>query len=292
METRVLRYYLAVVAEGNISAAANALHITQPTLSRQIKELEEELDVTLFYRKGKTIELTKEGRYLAEHAKDIVRLIDKTTSNINQSEEIYGEVNLGLAESIAIQKIAHTIKSITESYSEIKYNLYSGNAEQIMEKLENGLLDFGVVIEPTNKIEYETLSLKASDQWGILTRKDSEFEGLTTIEPNMILHKPLMISVQRGVETMIANLLNVNKDHLNIIVRYNLLYNAALLVKEGVGHAITIDGIINTDNTDLKFIPFNPSIQSELSLIWKKDKPLSEASKVFLEEMKNFLLNE
>ena len=221
-----------------------------------------------------------------------MRLINKTTSNINQSEEIYGEVNLGLAESIAIQKIAHTIKSITESYSEIKYNLYSGNAEQIMEKLENGLLDFGVVIEPTNKVEYETLSLKATDQWGILTRKDSEFEGLTTIEPSMILHKPLMISVQRGVETMIANLLNVNKDHLNIIVRYNLLYNAALLVKEGVGHAITIDGIINTDNTDLKFIPFNPSIQSELSLIWKKDKPLSEASKVFLEEMKYFLLNE
>nr|WP_263314562.1 LysR family transcriptional regulator [Mammaliicoccus sp. Marseille-Q6498] len=289
METRVLRYYLAVVSEGNISSAAKLLHITQPTLSRQIKDLEEELGVQLFLRKGKYLELTKEGIYLAEQARDIVRLVDKTTTNINKSNEIYGEIMIGMAESQSIKKIGQAIKNIREEHSKIHFDLYSGNAEQIIEQLESGLLDFGVVIEPINKIEYSSLSLDSFDEWGILTRQDSEFKNVDKITSDMIPGKQFMISSQNGVKTMLASLLNIKEADLNVVVKYNLLYNASLLVEAGVGHAICIDGLINTDENNLTFIPFDPPIKSSLSIIWKKDKPLSEASQYFLEHLKKEL---
>lgn len=286
MENRVLRYFLTIVSEGNISAAANLLHITQPTLSRQIKDLENELGVTLFQRNGRYMSLTKEGHYLAEQARNIIGLVDKTVSNIQLSQDIYGEVTIGIAESKVITHVIKTMKCLRMNHKNIKFDTYSGNGEQILEKLDNGLLDFGIVVEPINKLNYESLPLAESDTWGVLTKVDSDFKDVSHITADMLKDQPLIISKQDGVKTMIANMVNIDVAELNIVATYNLLYNASLMVKEGLGHAICLDGIINTDNTDLRFITFNPQITSNLSMIWKKDKPLSQAAQLFLDMLR------
>lgn len=291
MENRVLRYFLAVVAEGNISAAAKLLHITQPTLSRQIKDLEEELSVKLFNRKGKYLELTSEGHYLASKARDIIDLVDKTTSNITH-KEIFGEVHIGMAESSSIKPIAKAIKVLRKEHNQIIFDTFSGNAEQILEKINDGVIDFGVIIEPINKINYDSISLNRTDVWGILTTHDSEFKDMDKMSAESIINKPLIISRQQGVKKMILNELDLEDAQLNIVAKYNLLYNASIMVEECVGHALCLGGIVNTYNTSLKFIPFQQDITSKLSVVWKKEKPLSVPAQLFLNQLKEILNSE
>ncbi|MFL1420486.1 LysR family transcriptional regulator [Staphylococcus ureilyticus] len=291
MENRVLRYFLAVVAEGNISAAAKLLHITQPTLSRQIKDLEEELSVTLFNRKGKYLELTREGHYLASKARDIINLVDKTTSNITH-KEVFGEVHIGMAESSSIKPIARAIKALRKEYNQIIFDTFSGNAEQILEKINDGIIDFGVIIEPINKVDYDSIALNRTDVWGVLTKHDSEFKDMDKISAESIINKPLIISRQQGVKKMILNELDLEDVQLNVVAKYNLLYNASIMVEEGVGHALCLGGIVNTHNTSLRFVPFQQNIKSSLSVVWKKEKPLSISAQLFLNQLKEILKGE
>lgn len=289
MENRVLRYFLTVVSEGNISAAAKLLHVTQPTLSRQLKGLEDELGVTLFERKGKYMSLTEEGRYLAEQAKNIIHLVDATTANLVKSHDIYGTVTIGMAESQAVSTIAQAIKGVQQAYHHTKFQLHSGNAEQIIDQLDSGLLDFGVIVEPINKVDYDTLSLPYQDVWGVLTRRDSTLAQYDTVTGKQIEGLPLLVSAQEGTTRMLTNSMDVEATALDVIAEYNLLYNASLLVEEGVGHAVCLDGIINTVDTELCFVPFAPKITSNLSIIWKRGKPLSTAAQVFLDQLKAIL---
>lgn len=288
MENRVLRYFLAIVSEGNLTSAAKLLHITQPTLSRQIKELEEELSVTLFNRKGKYMELTREGYYLANKARDIITLVDQTTSSIKH-KEVYGEVSIGMAESKSIKQIAKAMRAVREEQDQVYFDTFSGNAEQILEKIDNGVIDFGVIVEPINKVNYDSISLNEDDTWGVLTTKTSVLGHLEQISAKDLIAKPLIISRQQGVQRMIANMLDLDDTDLSIIGKYNLLYNASLMVKEGVGHAICLEGIINTSETNLKFIPFEEQISSSLSLIWKKEKSLSTPAQLLLNKVKENL---
>lgn len=289
MENRVLRYFLTVVSERNISAAAKLLHVTQPTLSRQLMALEEELGVTLFERKGRHITLTKEGCYLAEQAKNIINLVDITTTNLAKSHDIYGTVTIGMAESQAVKDIAKAIKDVQQTYQHAKFQIHSGNAEQIIDQLDSGLLDFGLVVEPINKSDYESLPLVYQDVWGVLTRKDSSLAELDAITGEQLAGLPLIVSAQHGTTPMLASRFEIDDTALRIVAEYNLLYNASLLVAEGVGHAVTLDGIINTVDTELTFVPFDPKITSNLSLIWKRGKPLSTTAQVFLESLKEIL---
>lgn len=288
MENRVLRYFLAVVSEGNLTSAAKLLHITQPTLSRQIKELEEELSVTVFNRKGKYMELTREGYYLANKARDIINLVDQTTSSIKH-KEVYGEVSIGMAESKSIKQIAKAMRAVRQEQDQVYFDTFSGNAEQILEKIDNGVIDFGVIVEPINKVNYDSISLNEDDTWGVLTMKNSELGHLEQISAKDLIAKPLIISRQQGVQRMIANMLDLDDADLSIIGKYNLLYNASLMVKEGVGHAICLEGIINTSETNLKFIPFEEQITSSLSLIWKKEKSLSTPAQLLLNKVRENL---
>ncbi|UXR78481.1 MULTISPECIES: LysR family transcriptional regulator [unclassified Staphylococcus] len=289
MENRVLRYFLTVVSEGNISAAAQLLHVTQPTLSRQLKGLEEELGVILFKRKGKHMTLTQEGRYLAEQAKNILNLVDATTSNLAKSHDMYGNVTIGLAESRAVISIAKAIKEVQETYANTRFHIQSGNAQQVLEQLDSGLLDYGVIVEPINKVEYETLSLNDEDIWGVLTQKNGPFAHCTRVTAEQLIGIPLIVSAQQGTTRMLANQLELDEASLDIVAQYNLLYNASLLVQENVGHAVTLDGIINTTGTELIFLPLEPKITSKLSIIWKRGKPLSNSAQFFLEKLKSIL---
>ncbi|AJG91811.1 LysR family transcriptional regulator [Bacillus anthracis] len=284
MDIRVLRYFIAVATQENISAAANALHLSQPTLSRQLNNLEEELGTTLFVRGNRKITLTDEGMFLLDRAKEIVDLVEKTEANFNQKSEIIsGEIHIGAGETEAMQFIAQTIKKVVAHHPNIKFHLYSGNADDITTKLDSGLLDFGIVIEPANKQKYDYLKLPATDVWGVLMRKDSPLAEKAYIHPTDLLNKPLIISRQTAVSNELSGWLGEEIENLNVISTYNLLYNASLLVKENIGYALCIDKLINTsEESTLCFRPLSPKLEAGLNILWKKHQTFSNATKVFL----------
>ncbi|TKI82534.1 LysR family transcriptional regulator [Bacillus mycoides] len=284
MDIRVLRYFIAVATQENISAAANSLHLSQPTLSRQLNSLEEELGTTLFIRGNRKITLTDEGMFLLERAKEIVDLVEKTEANFNQpSEIINGEIHIGAGETEAMQFIAQTIKKVVAHHPGIKFHLYSGNADDITTKLDSGLLDFGIVIEPANKQKYDYLKLPATDVWGVLMRKDSPLAEKAYIHPTNLLNKPLIISRQTAVSNELSGWLGEEIENLNVIGTYNLLYNASLLVKENIGYALCIDKLMNTsEESTLCFRPLSPKLEAGLNILWKKHQAFSSATKIFL----------
>ncbi|MFK4415535.1 MULTISPECIES: LysR family transcriptional regulator [Bacillus] len=289
MEIRVLRYFIAVANEESISAAAKQLHLSQPTLSRQLKDLEMELETDLFIRGNRKISLTEEGKYLFKKAKEIVDLADKTEANLKDSKEmISGEVYIGAGETEAMHLIAKTLKVLIKDYPNIRFHLYSGNADDIKSKLDSGLLDFGVVIEPTDKQKYEYAQLPAKDTWGVLMCKDSPLSDKQVISPVDLIDKPLFISRQSTVSNELTGWFGESIDNLNIVATYNLLYNAALMVEEGIGYALCIDKIINTSgNSKLCFKPLQPKLEANLNIIWKKNQVFSNAAHAFTNQLRN-----
>lgn len=291
MDIRVLRYFLAVAEEGNITAAAGRLHVTQPTLSRQLKELESELNTTLFERGNRKIRLTAEGQFLFQKAKEMVSLMDKTITNFNKDKEIIGgDIFIGAGETRAMAGIAQAISELREAYPAVHVHMYSGNADEVKEKLDSGLLDFGIVIEPTDKEKYDFLQLGVTDTWGLLMRKDHPLAEKESIPATDLVDLPLLVSRQTTVSNEFSGWMNLHQEQLHIIGTYNLLFNAALMVEEGVGCALCIEGIINTTgNSILCFRPLTPSLGAPLHIIWKKNQVFSTASRAFLEKFKRNL---
>ncbi|WP_152658452.1 LysR family transcriptional regulator [Oceanobacillus sp. CFH 90083] len=288
MEIRLLRYFIAVANEQNISAAAQSLHISQPTLSRQLSDLEDELGTTLFIRGNRKITLTEEGIFLLTKAKEIVGLVDKTEANFNQPEElISGEIYIGGGETEAMHFIAKTLKDLRKDHPAIQFHLYSGNADDIRDKLENGLLDFGIVIEPTDKQKYDYIQLPAQDVWGVLMRKDSPLSHNQSIQASDLIDKPLIISRQTTVDNELSGWLGQNVKDLNITGTYNLLYNASRMVEADLGYALCIDKLINTSgDSNLCFKPLSPKLTASLNIIWKKHQIFSNAANKFLDQIR------
>ncbi|EHS1286028.1 LysR family transcriptional regulator [Enterococcus faecium] len=283
MDIRILTYFLAVAREKNISRAAKSLHITQPTLSKQLKDLEEELGVTLFTRGSREIQLTDSGRYLYSKGKEILSLVEKTANNLTNDAIISGEIYIGGGETKAISFISDSLHSLIKGHPDIQFHLYSGNADDIIDKLDSGLLDFGLVIEPTNKQKYQSFRLPAQDRWGLLIHRNHPLAKQTVIHPQELKTVPLIISRQTSVDSQLAEWLGFSIDQLSIVGTYNLLYNASLMVDNGTFGALALDGIINTYGTEKIFIPLDPPLQASLNLIWKKDQPLSPAARKFLD---------
>ena len=286
MELRVLRYFLAVVAEGNISNAAQQLHISQPTISRQLKELEEELGVTLFRRGNKSIELTDRGRYLAHQANQLLTLSDKTVDNIRQTEQIDGSVYIGSGEFKMMLTLGQAIKALQESYPDVLFNIKSTNSIEVHEKLQSGIFDFGVVMDPTDKTDYEYLTLKGESRWGLLVPNSASLAKQDYIIPADLENANLIVSQQSGSSDQIGYWLGESLENYHVVATYNLLYNASQLVSSGVGYAIGIDGIINTNQSELTFVPLKPRLTAGVSLVWMKGRPLSPAARVFLDQLR------
>ena len=288
MELRVLRYFLTIARVQNISGAAQLLHISQPTLSRQIMELEEELGVTLFHRGNRKITLTDEGMLLRKRAEQIVDLVQKTEDEFAAGEDsISGTIRIGGGETHAFWMLAQSIQSLIAQYPNIHIHLFSGNAEDVTERLDTGLLDFGLIIEPTDVTKYDYFRLPVVDKWGILMRKDSPLAALDAVQPEDIWPLPLICPRRAMEHGQLSSWLKVDPKRLNVVVLYNLLYNASLLVETGVGYLLCIDNIRNTVETNLCFRPLKPSLESLLCLVWKKHQVFSKASKTFLEKIRN-----
>lgn len=292
MEIRVLRYFLAVARERNITGAANYLHLTQPTLSRQIHDLEEELGQQLLIRKSHRVELTPEGVLLRKRAEEIIAMVDKTEAEFASMEDtVSGDIYIGSGETQAIRQIAELIKDLGEAYPNIHYHLHSGNAEDVTERLDKGLLDFGILIQPADLTKYDYLDLPARDRWGVIMRKDSPLAEKEAIEKNELLEIPLLCSRQvvgsRHSENKFAEWFGTDYEKLNIVATYNLMYNAAILVEAGVGYALTLDKLANTsEDSVLCFRPLRPKLESGLNVVWKKYQVFSPAAELFLKTLK------
>ncbi|QGX00548.1 LysR family transcriptional regulator [Streptococcus ruminicola] len=283
MDIRVLNYFVTIVQTKSISNAANTLHVTQPTLSRQIKDLEEELDTVLFHRGSREIQLTDDGQYLYNRAIEILALVEKTENNIRKSEEISGEIYIGAAETHSLDIVATVIKKMTNQYPEIRIHIRSGNADDILEHLNKGVYDLGITIGDFDNRKYNALALKNRDQWGVLVPKNHPLTKFDKVELTDILSYPLITSAQTNND--LRELAGLGDYH--IVATYNLLYNASLLVKAGLGIAICLGDIINTSYTDseLKFIPFATQKHDSLQILWKKQSTQSPSTKLFLKLM-------
>ncbi|MDQ0879157.1 LysR family transcriptional regulator [Peribacillus sp. V2I11] len=291
MEFRVLRYFLTVAREGSITGAANFLHVTQPTLSRQLKDLEQELGKKLFIRSSHSIILTDEGMLLRKRAEEIVDMVDKLGVEFSSMEEtISGDVYIGGGETDAMRQIARVVKNLQLRYPNIRYHLYSGNSDDVNERLDKGLLDFGILIQPADLSKYNYLDIPTKDVWGVVMRKDSPLAFKDTIQAVDLLNVPLICSRQAMKQTLskneFADWFGGNFDKLNVVTSYNLAYNAATMVEEGIGYAITLDKIVNTSSdSNLCFRPLEPRLESGLNIVWKKHQVFSAAADMFLKEL-------
>lgn len=287
MDVRVLRYFLAVAQEESISGAAEYLHLTQPTLSRQLMDLEEELGKKLFIRGSRKVTLTEDGLLLRKRAGEIVDLVDKTESEFHEAEgEISGDIYIGGGETAAMRLIAQTARELQEQYPHIRYHLYSGNGDDVMERLDKGLLDFGLLIEPVDLKKYDHFHLPVTDTWGVLMRKDSPLAEKASIHPEDIWDIPLLISRQSMVEHGLSSWTRKDYRELNIVATYNLLFNAALMVEAGLGYAICLDKLVDTmDTSELCFRPMAGSMGAGMDIAWKKYQMFSKAAQKFLERL-------
>ena len=286
MEVRVLRYFIEVVQERNISNTAKRLHISQPTLSRQLMDLEEKLGATLFERGHRQIKLTQEGYYLYERAQEITGLVDKNETDLQSQNVISGTLDICAGESTAIQPVMTVIGDIIKKYPDVKINLVSGDSDLIYQRLNNGTLDFGIIIGPEKLLNYHSVSLPQNNIWGILVRKDQPIAEKEKITPQDLIGLPILTSAQSKQQDVFRSWAGSLIDQFNFIGQYNLIFNARLLVETGACVALTYQNLINITGTDLAFRPLTPTVTDQNNLIWNKNRQLSNVAQVFLNRLK------
>lgn len=285
MEIRVLRYFLAVAQEGSVTRAARALHLTQPTLSRQIRELEEELGQTLFSRGGRELSLTREGLLLWPRAEEIVGLAEITEKEFRSLGEktVSGDLSLGCGESKALSFVTDALKVLQDEHPLIIPHFFSGNGEIVMDRLDKGLLDFAVLMGAENTERYSSLPLPNHDTWGLLMDKDDPMAQKKAITAEDLLDIPLILSSQSLSRDELSGWLGFPMSRLHIAATYTLLFNGSLMVRSGLGYALCFDHIAPSGK-DSPFA-FRP-LTSPLSLVWKKHQILSAPAKAFLAKIR------
>lgn len=288
MELRVLNYFLAVAREENFTRAAEILHITQPTLSRQIADLEEELGVKLFIRSNHNIILTEDGLILRRHAQEILSLADKAKRDFKQKEDnLEGIITIGSGEFLSTRCLADCITAFHKKYPRVQYELYSGNAINVSENIERGLLDMGVMLEPVDIRKYEFISMPMYEVWGVYVTEDSPLAGKSSVEPNDLMDIPLISSTNEIAAGVLGKWFGDFAEHITVIAKGNLLYNQAMLAQSGIGAVLSIR--LNCTYDGLKFLPFRPALTNATVLAWKKNQSLSTAATLFISFAKQYI---
>lgn len=285
MEIRVLSYFLMVAREENITKAAQLLHITQPTLSRQLMQLEEELGVKLFNRSNHRIILTEDGMRLKRRAQEMIDLAEKTKQEfIREEDELTGEISIGCGELCSVSSLSERIASFQEKYPLVRYELFSGNADNIKERMERGILDIGLLSEPVDISKYEFVRMRVKEKWGILVRNDSPLAAKEVVCPQDLACFPLILSKRELIQNELSNWFDEYWEQMEIIMTYNLVYNAAIMVEQGIGAAFCLKLEHNFRN--LCFIPLHPSLELGSVLAWKKNQVFSPAAAAFMRHIR------
>ena len=289
MELRVLKYFLMVAREENITKAASLLHITQPTLSRQLIQLEKELEVTLFHRSNHNIILTEDGMLLKRRAQELISLSEKTVQELSHKEQaLSGEIAIGCGETKSMLFLAEQIRTFQQIYPLVQFHIHSAIADEIKERIEKGTLDAGLLTEPVDIGKYEFFRMPQKERWGILIRKDAELARKETVCPKDLIGMPLLMVKRELVKNELASWFGDYYEKMQVAATYNLIVNAAAMVKTGIGAALCFDfGMQFYD--DLCFVPLTPRLETGSVLVWKKNQKMGAAVKQFINHIRNTL---
>ena len=290
LEIRVLRYFLEIAREENMTKAAERLHVSQPSLSRQMKELEAELGQKLFHRSNYSIHLTNEGMLLRKRAEDLLEMTDKIEAEFHSLDQMTGgEVFIGCAESYLIKYLANAVQSLYISHPHIRYHITSGNTAQVAEKLDKGLFDFAIIVEPPDLSRYNYLEIPGSDTWGAVLRYDHPLALKSNITVDDLIPYPIFSSEQ-SFDNDFPRWCGEKVDKLNFLASFNLANNAAVFAREGFGITLTFKNLVDTSNeSDLVFRPLYPKLETKMYVIWKKYQVFTPAAELLLNELRNLL---
>ena len=289
MDLRVLQYFLVVAREENITKAASLLHITQPTLSRQLMSLEEELGVKLFRRGKHSIVLTEDGMLLRRRAQEIVDLAEKTAKELMHGEEaVSGEISIGCGETQNMKPLAEIMASFQQKYPDVSFHIYTAIADDVKERLENGTLDMGLLLEPVEISRYHYVRMPLKEKWQVLMRRDSRLAKKEKIRPEDLVGVPLIMARRQSVRNQLENWFGYDREKLRIVSTCNIShYNQSVMVESGIGVALVMDFSCNQETLCMR--PFDPKIESGCVLVWKKNLALSPVLKRFIEYTKEYL---
>ena len=286
MEIKVLRHFIAVVQEEGVTAAAEVLRISQPALSRQIKDLEGEMGATLFVRgnRGRALELTHEGQLLYRRACEIVELADRTRSEIASGEQVEGDVHVAAAQTAVMDVLAKAAVHVRELHPGVRIQLHDDYGENIMERLNNGLADFGVLVQPADMSRYDHLPLPGGDRMGLIMRPDHPLAARSGVKPADLQGLPLIVPKGALARRDLSGWYSGSLRPFDIVGTMNLTYNASRFVRAGYGCALSLEGLVDTgEGSGLTFRPLEPTLRASLSMAWKKSQPLTPAARAFLD---------
>ena len=287
MELRTLRYFLAAAEEENITRAADILHVTQPTLSRQIMDLEKELGATLMLRGKNGLTLTDDGIFFRQRAEEIVELADRLEQAfVERNADISGLITIGASEAVGSWLFAKLIKQFSDQYPLVQFHLYNEMADNIKDRLDKGLVDVGLLLEPVDTVKYDFVRLSQKETWGILMRDDHPLAKREAIALDEIVEYSLILPLRERVRREILNWLKRDEKDLTIPLSYTLLSNAALMVEAGLGCAFCLDGALAIHSSPrLRFVPITPEHTTRSVLVWKKNHLFSPATSLFIQEI-------
>lgn len=291
MEIRVLRYFLTVVREESITKASEVLHITQPTLSRQLSQMEEEIGVKLFNRGTRKITLTNEGILLRRRAEEILQLVDKTENELlEQEEQIEGKITIGCGEIASVQLLPDVFKAFHDKYPRVNFDILTATADVVREQMDKGLVDIGLLLEPIDIEKYDFVRLRVKERWVALMRPDdpmAQKEGVTAKDLSGV---PLILPRRLKVQGELAGWFGNYFDNLNVLFTSNLSTNAAIMVNSGLAYAVVVEGSLPfLDQSELAYCPLSPELSATSVLAWKRGQPFSPATTKFIEQLKCLL---
>ena len=291
MEIRVLRYFLTIVQEGGINRAANVLHITQPTLSRQLSQLEEEVGVKLFHRGARKITLTNEGILLRRRAEEILNLVDRTEKELTEQEELVeGRIVIGCGELAAVQVLSEIIEAFHNKYPLVSYDIFTANADLVKEQMEKGLVDIGVLLEPIDMEKFDFIRMAGKERWGVLMRPDDPLAKRETVSAKDLENLPLILPRRTNVQNELSNWLGASFQSTKVLFTSNLSTNGAIMVQKGLAYSIVIEGSEPfLDKEKITYRPLYPELAANSAIAWKKQQPFGIAAERFIEFIKCFL---
>ena len=291
MEIRVLRYFLTVVREESITKAAEVLHITQPTLSRQLSQMEEAFGVKLFDRGSRKITLTNEGILLRRRAEEILQLVDKTEKElVEQDEQVEGKISVGCGEIASVQLLADLFGSFRKKYPNVSFDIFTATADLVKEQMDKGLLDIGLLLEPIDMEKYDFIRLDMKEKWVVLMRPDDSLARKNVVTAQDLSVLPLILPRRMSVQSELASWFGNHYKNLNVVCTSNLSTNSAVMVCNGLAYSLVIEGAVPFwDRSKITYRPLSPSLTATSVVAWKRGQPFSAAATKLIEHMKCFL---
>lgn len=291
MEIRVLRYFLTVAREENITKASEVLHITQPTLSRQLSQMEEEIGVKLFERGSRKIKLTNEGVLLRRRAEEILQLVDKTERElVEQDEQVEGKISIGCGETASVQLLPKLFDSFRKKYPRVTFDIFTATADLVKEQMDKGLLDVGLLLEPVDMEKYDFVRLNVREKWVVLMRSDDPLSRKESVTAKDLSELPLILPRRMNVQSELASWFGSYYEKLNVVFTSNLNTNGAIMVSDGLAYSLVIEGAMSFwDKSKVTYKPLSPALTSTSVLAWKRGQPFSIAATKFIEHIQCFL---